>query len=322
VSKIASLKISVALLLALLALVFYGTLYQAEHGLYLAQEKVFKHPLAIALISMLFINLIFGLIYRFRYKTNNIGLIVAHFGFVVLLISGFLNLNFSDENFIEIYEAESSNKLQSYYDWQLVFNSNNQKQIYDLKKINHTEDFEIIKIYENAQIFDTPFAGQIFKELPSNKDFEKNIKAIKINYKGNEIILDGNDHNYIETKDFNSFKLERKNSKLPFSIKLISTSRELYPGTQIAKSYESKIAVIEEDLEREVLISMNKPFRKGLYTIYQANYGMDEDGQEFAVFAVVKNLAYLLPYISVIISSLGLCVHFILKFMRRRGNEN
>jgi ABC-type transport system involved in cytochrome c biogenesis permease subunit len=128
------------------------------------------------------------------------------------------------------------------------------------------------------------------------------------------VMLDS--HSYV-------FTLLRKKYNLPFALELVDVDRKLYPGTEIAKGYKSEVILHEHGgLKRKLRISMNKPLRYWQYTVYQASYGVDEDGGEFSVFAVVDNAGRMLPYFASLIMALGIFVHFIsrfLGFMRARA---
>lgn len=311
--KLASLKLTVTLLLAVFFVVFFGTIYQVKYGLYEAQTKVFNSPLSLILISLLFVNLLSALFLKF--KLDKIGILISHFGLILLLMSGFLNLNFSQEGFIELKEGEMTNKISDYHKWQLNLRKNDQEYIIPEKDFAKSKLFKIERLYSNALIFHTPFAGDILKELEINKIHEKNNLGLILNLDGEMLALASNE-NYQRSKIGTEIRLNRETRQLPFRLELVSTSQELYPQTEIAKSYLSKVKIKDKESERELSISMNKPFRHGLYTLYQSGYGINEKGEKIAVFAAVKNLCYMLPYIATILTGLGLALHFL--FQKKR----
>lgn len=318
---ISSLKLAVFCLALLCILVFLGTVYQTQHGLFLAQEKFFNPwisfigflpiPSAKTIMSIFFINLLFALLLRFSFSWKKFGLILSHLGILLLLFSGFLIVSFSQESFLKLYEGEAKNISDDYYKWQLIHvdKYSNKTAIYDLDSLNEgfklDERLVLDSIYKNSRLFKTPFAGDILKEMPLEKEYENNTPGLIFN---KNIILEANIAKTY-SDDLSLLILRRKIYKLPFSIKLLDVNRDLYPGTEIAKSYSSKILVNSNGLEREMLISMNKPFRTGLYTVFQASYGIDEDGTEYTVLAIVKNLNYSLPYLATILASLGLFIY-------------
>ena len=108
----------------------------------------------------------------------------------------------------------------------------------------------------------------------------------------------------------------KKRTYLPFELELIDFKKVMHAGTDIAKSFSSKINLIEEDISRQVLIQMNEPLRHKGYTFYQASFIESEDKQT-SVLAVVKNYGRLFPYISSVIMCIGILIHMIMMIRKR-----
>ena len=105
--------------------------------------------------------------------------------------------------------------------------------------------------------------------------------------------------------------LRHKRSVLPFTMELLEFKKESYLGVDLAKSYESRVLVDDGKVKRSIRIYMNHPFRWEDYTFYQASYSRGGDEKvERSIFAVVKNRGRWLPYVSGLMISLGLLVHF------------
>jgi len=106
----------------------------------------------------------------------------------------------------------------------------------------------------------------------------------------------------------------------PYSITLQKFTHESYPGTEIPKNFTSKITVIDpaHGVNREVLISMNHPFRYGGETYYQSGFGRDN---QVSILKVVRNPSFVAPYIACVVISLGLLIQFschLIGFTRRK----
>lgn len=341
VNFIASTKLAVVLIFFLIVIVVAGTLEQSSTGLYQAREKFFDtylsfigpvpFPGTLTILWLMTINLSMSFLLRFNFTKKNTGLILSHSGLILLFISGFIHFYYSKESFIDIKEAETISRSQSYENWQLEIKKldENFKTI-ETKTLNinklETRDIDLgndLKIfierkYTNAKVFHTPFAGTMVKEFPLEKEYEKNIPAMKLLLNREELFLDGDENSFerIFSNGYNlTFSLKRKEFQLPFNIKLLDVNRELHPNSSIASSYSSKILFSDKDIQREAKISMNKPIRSGKYTVYQARYGVDLDGNEFSVLAVVKNLNYQLPYWATFLINFGLILHFIIAFL-------
>ncbi|MFT5387730.1 MAG: cytochrome c biogenesis protein ResB [Candidatus Omnitrophota bacterium] len=114
-------------------------------------------------------------------------------------------------------------------------------------------------------------------------------------------------------------QLRRMRHEVPFHLTLKEFTKELYPGTQMAKSYKSLVTIDTKIGPREVLIYMNHPLRYNDYTLYQASYAVDQWGREYSTLAVVKNSGRVWPYVASGIVFLGLTIHFLGYAFKRRG---
>jgi hypothetical protein len=110
----------------------------------------------------------------------------------------------------------------------------------------------------------------------------------------------------------------------PYSIHLIKFSFDRYMGTSTAKNYSSLVRVIDPERGegRQVLIRMNQPLRYRDDALYQQSF--DPRTETTTVLQVVRNPAWLMPYLSCGIVSLGMFVHFGISlngFLRRRASR-
>ena len=73
--------------------------------------------------------------------------------------------------------------------------------------------------------------------------------------------------------------------------------------------------------DQKALIYMNHPLRYEGLTLYQASFANED---KTSIFQVVRNPGWTLPYISVLLMSLGMCLQFgmhFFKFLRKRGTN-
>ena len=119
---LASLKVTVVLLLLLALLVLAGTAYQAEHGLYAAQHDVFAAwiipllgfiplPGLLTVALLLFVNLLAAGACRLQYRWRRAGLLLVHYGLLLLIAGGFFISLTSEEYFLTLREGESGSIL-------------------------------------------------------------------------------------------------------------------------------------------------------------------------------------------------------------------
>jgi hypothetical protein len=99
----------------------------------------------------------------------------------------------------------------------------------------------------------------------------------------------------------------------PYSIELIQFTHARYKGTEIPKDFSSRIHLRNSQTgeDREVLIYMNNPLRYGGETYFQGGFLEKDAG---TILQVVRNPAWLAPYLACIVVGLGLLVQFSMHF--------
>ena len=101
---------------------------------------------------------------------------------------------------------------------------------------------------------------------------------------------------------------------LPYSVKLLKTTHEVYRGTEIPKNFQSRVRIEHpaKGETREVDIYMNSPLRYEGLTFYQYQMGQDErTAVGNSTLQVVKNPSWLTPYLGCAIVSLGMVWQFM-----------
>ncbi|MDE2237184.1 MAG: cytochrome c biogenesis protein ResB, partial [Elusimicrobia bacterium] len=111
--------------------------------------------------------------------------------------------------------------------------------------------------------------------------------------------------------------LRPRMTPLPLSVTLERFKRQTYPGTDIPRSFSSRVLIRENgrSLERPALISMNDPLRVDGFTFYQSGY--DQGG--VSILQVVDNPAWSLPYLACALVSLGMLLHFLRRLSLSRA---
>ena len=134
----ASLKLTVVCLIILAVLVVWGTVYQASHGLYQAQQKFFHSwyflifgfipfPGTVLVLFILFLNLAAALFSRISLRPAKIGNLITHLGLIVLLIGGFFTFYYSQESTLTLKKGETDDMSISNRLWELVVWEQNAK---------------------------------------------------------------------------------------------------------------------------------------------------------------------------------------------------
>ena len=128
---LSSLRIAVACLALLMILVVWGTLHQAENGLWAAQQRFFyswwfevygwiRLPGAQLAMAVLFVNLLAAAVRRIPFTLAQTGLVLIHVGLLLLIAGGWFTHRFGREAFLALREGETSNVASSYREWEIA----------------------------------------------------------------------------------------------------------------------------------------------------------------------------------------------------------
>ncbi len=113
------------------------------------------------------------------------------------------------------------------------------------------------------------------------------------------------------THEGRTYQLVMRNRRqyLPYAVTLKKFSHDNYAGTEIPKNFSSLVHLSNPSTreERDVLIYMNQPLRYDGKAFYQASFGK---GDTLSILQVVENPGWLLPYVSCVLVTVGLLVHF------------
>jgi hypothetical protein len=107
--------------------------------------------------------------------------------------------------------------------------------------------------------------------------------------------------------------LRSRRTYFPFTLHLIEFRHDKYLGTEKPKNYSSKLRLVDptQGEDREVLIKMNSPLFYAGRTFYQADYLQKNPGDpKGTILQVVRNPGWLMPYISCVLVSVGMLIHF------------
>jgi hypothetical protein len=363
-----SFGLSCVLVLLLGLLTWLGTLEQVHTGLYEVQKKYFESfvllhdfgPFSIPLpganlvLCVLAVNLIVGGVVRLRRTRATWGVLVAHFGILLLLLSGFIKTYFADEGHVTLFEGQRSGHYQSYYLWELAvseplgpgrarehvapqerFAGASAGHPVRLSSGELPFELEVERLFANCEplpkgpMFEVAVPvidGVFLRERPRDPDAERNIAGAYVSAIGRDGarlggMLWGAEAAPLTLKvDGRTFavQLRKRRYPMPFSLELERFTKEDHPRLDMPKSFSSDVTVVEGASERPVEISMNEPLRTAGLVLYQASWGpagARPGDPLFSTFAVVRNPADRLPLYACIVIALGLAGHFSRKLV-------
>ncbi len=365
----ASFDVTVICLLLLMILTFWGTLYQVDQGLYAAQQRMFRSwfftffgfipfPGARLVLWVTFINLVLSAAFKYTYNWRKAGLLLVHFGLLLLIVSAGFTFHFAQESYLTLSEGEAANASDDYHDWEMALwrqdvvgdTLHRDGEAMAFPAIGEGDEISFSSIpatiridqkYVNSKAFMGPakpgmmansFNINELAKLEAASDAAENYPGLILEFPGQiqgKVIVFGGAPaaTPIELNGKMAFvSLRRVKHELPITLQLLDFKKSEHPGTNKARSFESDVAIGHDGVFKRASISMNKPYREAGYTIYQASFSQSNMG-EASTFAVVHNYGRLLPYICCLLVGAGLILHFVLKLVqyaikKKFGNQH
>ncbi len=332
-------------------LLLLGTVAQRYIGLIEAQRLFFSSwilwlgpvptPGGITTLALITLNLLCRLMFCSPWQRERIGTILAHLGVLMLMLGGAVTWLVHQEGTINLLEGESTQTMQDYYERELT--------LYESEKPIARWHEE--KLKPGALLQTTPFSLKVtgfcsncqgyvqekpegkrglarklrLEPAPSAKEKEENKAGVTVllekgnqangEYLAYELLGSRSPEWNFEGKHYR-LVLARKSYSLPFTLTLLDFEKIRYPGSEEAKEYRSQVAINENGHIQEATISMNEPLRLHGYAIYQSSF-IQIGNQQASILSVVKNDAWLAPYVSTFILAWGLLWHLYLRLQRR-----
>ncbi len=311
--------------------------------------------------TVLVINLMLSTVLHIKWSWQRAGLIVLHVGVIVLLVGGGLSSCISRESQIYLEEGDRTFYSEDLHDVELIVIDALNKHFDYVITIPESRLKTDARIIDEALPFDIAvhayFKNTLIKHSPdtlpnamATQGIGKNLSVTKIpvftqdDQRNNVTALvsfipkgtsiESVENTYLFALDINGLQQITYNNRpyyvqirpkryyFPFFMTLRTFTKEYYPHSSIPKNYSSLVNIEpfnkKSDQERDVLIYMNHPFRDSHFTFYQASFGEERPS---SVLQVVYNPSWLIPYISCIIITLGMGIHFMIQllgFLRKR----
>jgi len=367
-----SLRLTVVLLALGLVLVFWGTLAQVELGLYRAQNVFFRgffifekfpglgfripFPGGYAIGWLLLINLFAAHFRYYQPGKKKYGIVLIHFGIVLLLLGQLLTDVLSSESMLHMRHGETKNYSQASSQYELAVIDTTDattdkvvaipaSRLAHGGEIHHPAlpfSIRVNTFYSNSALSEKPIPG--YTQITTTGGFGNGIWWRELPH---ETVMDRRDmasglveiitpqatlgtvliSTYLTQPQEFSFDGRKYHLNLrgvryykPFTLHLIEFKHDKYPGTEIPKNFSSRVRLQRPDTgeDREVLIYMNNPLRYGGETFYQASFDPDNQG---TILQVVRNPSWLTPYFSCVLVGVGMIVQFLshlIDFARKR----
>ena len=353
-ASLASLQLTLVLLAFGLGLVLAGTLDQVNLGIWTVQEKYFRAfvvhtpagPFTLPLFpggytvgGLLLLNLTAAFAVRFAFTWRKGGLLLAHFGLILLLVGELLTGLLQRDFHVRITEGETRAFAESPREHELALIDATDRAFDEVvaipgdrlaakRDLQHPRlPFRVLPRihYPNSSLHPgergaaTQGVGLSVAAAPrpfTARPNEANAPAAYV-----ELIAPDRTLGIwlvspllAEPQEFTHdgrtwrIALRPRRLPLPHSLQLLRFSHDRYPGTEIPRNFSSRLLLRgKSGGEREVLISMNEPLREGGLAHYQAGFA---DNDRTSILQVVRNPAWTLPYVACALMGAGLLWQF------------
>jgi hypothetical protein len=314
-------------------------------------------PSGLVLGGTLLVNLVFAHWVRFRFVWSKFGIWLIHLGLIVLLVGGGLTYFSAIESQLPIPIGGKAVYSQSaeLLEVAIVRQGVVQDDVVAIPETLLKSDVDVVvpgfgfsvkpkQLFVNAElrVMGTPSStlanrglGQNVRVIPMplvKKEVMMNNRVVAL-----EIIAGGKSEgtwllsNVFEKPqefqvDGTTYQIALRPVRyyLPYVVQLQEFIHDKHPGTGIAKSFVSRIRIQDPKSGeiRDAVISMNQPLRFRGKTFYQASF---DEKNKMSVLQVVENPSWIFPYVSCVMISLGLLIHFVShlwKYLKRRSSAN
>jgi ResB-like family len=372
---LSSLRLTVVCLGLGMLLVFLGTLAQVHLGIHAVQARYFQSllvywspaganwkipilPGGYLLGTVLLVNLLAAHAVRFQLTKKKLGIILLHFGVILLLIGQLLTGLYARETQMRMDEGQTLGYSEAPREVELaVIDSTDQNfdQVVAIPEDvlahqgmiqNPTLPFTI-KIQQFMPNSRLAMRSQVPQAAPSAatvgfgknivvtpeprtvKDDERDLSTAFIELDsvqgplGTWLVSNAIPEMQSFSLDGHTYSLIMRQRRFykQFALTLLDFAHDRYAGTDIPKNFSSRVRLIDfqRGENREVLISMNDPLRYRGFTFYQSGF---DNNDKTSILQVVKNPAMLLPYIACGLVALGLLTQFsmhLFGFVRKRN---
>ncbi len=371
---LSSLRLTVICLGLGMLLVFLGTLAQVHLGIHAVQARYFQSlliywsppgaswkipvlPGGYLLGTVLLVNLIAAHAVRFQLTRKKLGIILLHFGVILLLIGQLLTGLFARETQMRIDEGQTLGYSEAPREVELavidVTDPNFDQVVAIPEEVlarggtiqSPTLPFtlNVRQFMGNAHLAmrsqepqappsqATTGSGKniVVAEIPRTvKDDERDLSAAFVEVDGVQgplgtwLLSNAIPDPQGFTLNGHTYELAMRQRRFykQFALTLLDFAHDRYAGTDIPKNFSSRVRLLdfERNENREVVISMNDPLRYRGFTFYQSGF---DNNDKTTILQVVKNPAMLLPYIACGLVALGLVVQFsmhLFGFVRKR----
>lgn len=337
---LSSLKLAIACMVVLMALVVACTLAQVELGTWRAVDlyirsfvvwwtvpgagwriPVFPGGATVGLV--LGANLVAAQWRRFRWSARKAGLWLVHAGLILLFVGEFVTGAFQVETQLSVEEGQTVSYVEDLREVELAVTETTDPAFDEVHAIPES----LLAGESDVPLPGTPLTIRVVRYVreapPPSPEELLDLRTAWVEARAGDRSLGAwrvsntvaGAHAFTDAGRTWTIGMRPRREHLPFRVTLADFRHELHPGTDIPRTFSSLLHLShpERGEERDVLVSMNQPLRYGGKAFYQASFGK---GDTLSVLQVVENPGWLIPYVSCVLVTLGLVIHFSISLRR------
>ncbi len=297
---------------------------------------------------VLLVNLVSVQIRRLKLTWSKTGLWIVHAGLILLVAGEFVTSGYQTDAQLAIEQGQTANYVEVPREMELAVVDASDPKVDDVYGVperalarggtiaipgtplavrvkEYDRNSQILRGMESASLV-TQGAGVglvVQPQAPVTSDDQRDISAavVEVTAAGRSLGTWLATNALDEPQAFQAggrtwtLALRPRRIYLPYTITLKKFSHDVYAGTDIPKNFSSLVRLVNPTTgeDRDVLIYMNQPLRYDGKAFYQASFGK---GDTLSILQVVSNPGWLIPYVSTVLVTLGLLVHFAISLRR------
>ena len=283
IETISSNIFMVSLLLIYAFIIAGATFFESSYDTISTKNLIYTSWWFISVQFFMAVNFVFMAQKRRLFKQKKWGVLLLHYGFVVMLLGAILTHVFGSESVLSVREGSSNN---------VALSSDTYISI-EVKSGGESESVLDKAVYGEVVSSDFSYNFNV-----DGKEVDVNFLSYKKMHNGGAVlnieILKGNDREVVSI-DGGQYKFLPKTLihiggvevvlqygsrpvVLPFDIELVDFELERYPGSSSPSSYSSDVNITYDGVTTRKDIYMNNIAYIGSYRVYQTSYDPDEMG--------------------------------------------
>lgn len=301
-------------------------------------------PGASVVLALLAANLVVGGIVRLRKGRSTMGVLVTHAGILLLLGGSVVEFLASEKGQLTLREGSSSGEFRSYHEWEIVVRERLEggratEFVLPASRLERLDPDDVARFTSARLPFDVEVSqwmrnaapkrapgpegveGWTLEALDPEMKAEDNWPGARVTLRGptspprTGLVFGAQTAPWVVTWGERRFEVDLRTRRwaLPFRLELRKFVHEEHPGTSMPREFSSYVTKIEDDVRRDVHVTMNEPFRHRGYTFYQSSWGPPDapPGTPLnSTFAVVRNPTDRAPLVACVVIAIGLLLHF------------